>query len=217
MKTDKLTQYPNLHIINHPLVAHKLTLLRDKESNTPLFRSLTFEISLLLAYEATKQTPTSKKTIHTPIAETQGDIIDAPKPVIIPIMRAGLGMVDALLALIPNAKLGHIGLARNEETLEPECYYFKIPKDSHKRQVIICDPMLATGGSAIAAVHRLKQEGINNITLISIIGAPEGAEAFFSHFPEIPVYIGHMDQRLNEQAYIIPGLGDAGDRWCGTV
>lgn len=207
-----------LHIVTHPLIEHKMTLLRDKNTTTYNFRHLVFEITLLLGFAATQQLTQIKHDVVTPTEETyHGKLIASTNPVIIPILRAGIPMADGLLALLPDAKVGHIGLARDEATHEPSCYYFKIPADSAKRAIFLCDPMLATGGSAIHAVTLLKETGIKDITLMCLIAAPEGVDKFTSAHPDVPVYIAALDRELNNHAFILPGLGDAGDRVCGTT
>lgn len=209
--------YKNLHIVAHPLVQHKLTYLRDKNTNSHLFRQLLHEIALLLFYETTRNLLTKKQVVATPTEDIcEGQILAAPNPVIIPILRAGLTMVDAFLTLIPNSKIGHIGLARDEEKQQTHCYYFNIPVDSAERSVYICDPILATGGSAIMAVNMLQEKGVQDITLTSIIAAPEGMNRFNTVHPNIPVITAALDRELNAKSFVLPGLGDAGDRAFGT-
>lgn len=214
-----MTKLPkNLHYIEHPLIKNKLALLRRKTTVQKEFRELVHEITLLLAYEATRHLTLTTTQIETPL-----EIIDAPclpstnKPVIVPILRAGLGMVDGLLTLLPEARVGHIGIYRNEQTLKPEHYYFKIPKDSADSCVFICDPMLATGGSVSAAIHKLKERQIKQIIFICIVSAPEGIEFLTNEHPDIPIYTASIDRELNPHGYILPGLGDAGDRLFGTI
>ena len=205
-------------VIKHPLVQAKLSLLRDKNTNHKLFRELVHEITLLIGYEATRHLPLELQTIQTPLETTQAPLLQSPSPIIIPIMRAGLGMVEALLALMPAARVGHLGLFRNEETLQPESYYFKAPLDINATQpCFICDPMLATGGSAIRAVKTLQERGVENITFISILAAPEGVAKFAEQCPDITLYSASLDNQLDSNGYIRPGLGDAGDRMYGTV
>lgn len=187
-----------------------------KETGTKDFRQLLSEITMLLAYEATRDLPTYEKEIETPIAKMKGRFISDQKVGIIPILRAGLGMVDGFLAVHPTAKVGHIGLYRDHDTLLPVEYYFKIPDDASERELILLDPMLATGGSAIAAIDCLKKRGCNNIKMVNLIAAPEGIEAVHAAHPDVDIFVAHVDEKLNEQAYIIPGLGDAGDRIFGT-
>ena len=209
-------KWPSFHEIHHPLVRYKLTLLRDKHTNHKLFRELVHEITLLLGYEATENLKTVNSYIETPLESCEGTFLADPNPVILPILRAGIGMVDALLSLIPSAKVGHVGLFRNENTLQPEDYYFKIPPDSDKRTFYVCDPMLATGGSAVNAVSKLKDKGVKDITFLCILAAPEGAQKFVEAHPDVPVFTASLDRSLNDKAYILPGLGDAGDRLFGT-
>jgi uracil phosphoribosyltransferase len=208
--------HKNFYIVEHPLVQHKLTLLRDKKTVQKEFKELVTEITLLLAYEATKNLPLTTKTIATPMETCEAKILADEKYVILPILRAGIGMVDGFLTLLPTAKVAHIGLFRDEQTLEPQYYYFKIPPDSKERQFFVCDPMLATGGSAVEAVNRLKQKNVHKIIFVCIVAAPEGVEKFSKAHPEIPIYTAALDRQLNEKGYILPGLGDAGDRMFGT-
>ena len=202
-------------ILNHSLLTHKLTLLRDKNTGVKDFRNLIYEISTLIAYEATKSLPLENITVETPLCETNGKIL-SNQPVLVPILRAGLGMVEPFLNVIPAAKVGHIGLARNHDTHLPEEYYCKLPDDIANREVIVLDPMLATGGSAIAAVDFVKAKGAKDIALMFLIAAPEGIEALTSKHPDVDIFIAAKDDHLNENAYIVPGLGDAGDRIFGT-
>lgn len=206
----------NVYTIKHPLIQHKLTKLRDINTSKKEFKELIKEITMLLAYEATKQLPLTLKTIQTPLETFDAPILEGKKPVVLPILRAGIGMIDGILSLIPSARVGHIGLFRDEATLHPICYYFKIPKNSEDRHFFVCDPMLATGGSALETITRLKAEKIKNITFICIIAAPEGLNALHTKYPEIPIFTASIDRCLNESAYIVPGLGDAGDRLFGT-
>lgn len=210
------TEFSNLHIVKHPLVQHKLSLLRDKNTSKKIFSELVKEITMLLAYEATKDLPTMTKKIETPLEECEATILSGKKPVIFPILRAGIGMVDGFLALMPAARIGHIGLFRNEETLKPEFYFFKVPPNSQDRHFFVCDPMLATGGSAIEALRRLKAQGITKITFVCIVAAPEGIKRFNKEFADIPLFTASLDRQLNDHGYILPGLGDAGDRLFGT-
>ncbi len=205
-----------LHIINHPMVQHKLSIMRDKETGSKDFRQLLTEISLLMGYEVTRDLPLEDKEIETPICHMTARKISGKKLAIVPILRAGLGMVDGLLTLLPVAKVGHIGLYRNEETHKPVFYYCKLPDDISQRLVILTDPMLATGGSASDALQMLKEKGCTNIRLMCLVAAPEGIEAVRRNHPDVDIYIAAVDQKLNENAYIIPGLGDAGDRIFGT-
>lgn len=209
--------YTNFFQVLHPLVAGKLTLLRQRETDHKLFRELVHEITLLIAYEATQNLSTHEIEIQTPMEKCLSLSLSGPSPVILPILRAGVGMVDALLSLMPSAKVGHIGLFRNEKTLQPEGYYFKIPEDSDSRHFYVCDPMLATGGSAIRAVNTLKNHKVKSITFICILAAPEGLKAFYEAHPDVSIYSASLDRCLNSRGYICPGLGDAGDRMFGTL
>ena len=205
-----------LHIVDHPLVAHKLTILRDKNTSTKDFRELVSEIGMLLTYEATRDLPLTEKAVETPICSTIAPTLKGKKFAVVPILRAGLGLVDGVLRMVPSARVGHIGLYRDEETLEPVKYFCKMPKDVAERDILIVDPMLATGGSAVAAVNFIKEHGGKKIKFMSIIAAPEGLERLHRAHPDIQIYVGHVDRCLNENAYICPGLGDAGDRIFGT-
>ena len=207
---------PNLHVIDHPLIRHKMTILRNKDTDVLTFRSLVGEIAELIGYEATRDLKLTEVDVETPLVKTKGDMIEK-QVTIVPILRAGLGMVDSLMNLIPAAKVGHIGLYRDHDTLKPVEYYCKFPNDVANRQVIVTDPMLATGGSAIAAVDSLKKRGAKNIKLMCIIAAPEGVEAFSKEHPDVEIFCGMLDEGLNENGYIVPGLGDAGDRLFGTL
>lgn len=202
--------------MTHPLIQHKLTLIRDKNTGAKEFRELVKEVSMLMAYEATKDFPLENTSVETPIQETQSKVIAGRKVCIVPILRAGLGMVDGFLDLIPAAKVGHVGLYRDPETLEPVEYYFKMPPDIEERELIVVDPMLATGGSAKAAIRFIKERGAKNIKFACLIGCPEGVEALQEEHPDVDIYIGSIDEKLNDHAYIVPGLGDAGDRLYGT-
>lgn len=212
----KKYNFPNFHEIKHPLVQHKLALLRDKNTPKKEFNALLKEITTLLTYEATRNLPLTHKKITTPLETCDATILDGKKPVILSILRAGLGMVDGILSLMPSARVGHIGLYRNEETLKPVFYYFKIPKNSQERNFFICDPMLATGGSLVETVNRLKELGIHKITVICLVAAPEGVTYFNQKYSDIPIYAASLDNCLNDKGYILPGLGDAGDRLFGT-
>lgn len=205
-----------LHIIDHPLIQHKLTKMRDKETGSKDFRELLNEISLLLGYEITRDFPLEEVEIETPLCKMKSKCISGKKVAIIPILRAGLGMVDGLLTLLPVAKIGHIGLYRDEETHTPIVYYCKLPFDIDQRLVIVCDPMLATGGSASDAITMIKKRGVKNIKLCCIVSAPEGIQRVMDDHPDIDVYVAAVDRELNENCYILPGLGDAGDRLFGT-
>ncbi len=217
MVFEQHTDFPNLHVMNHPLVAHKLALLRDKNTHKKIFKELVQELTLFLGMAATQALPTETIQVTTPIETTPALQLQGKKPVILPILRAGLGMVEGLLTLMPSAKVGHLGLARNEKTLEPMTYFFKIPHHSEQRAFFICDPMIATGGSLIQAVNLLKEKGITNITVVCLIAAPEGVRKFSSVHPEIHIFTASLDRGLNKDAYIVPGLGDAGDRLFGTL
>jgi uracil phosphoribosyltransferase len=206
----------NVIEMTHPLIKHKISRLRDKNTGTAEFRALVEEIAMLMGYEALKDLPTENVEIETPIERCQSPVIAGKNLAIVPILRAGLGMVNGLSALVPTAKIGHIGLYRDEETHEPHEYYCKLPDHIDERLVVVTDPMLATGGSAIAAVDFIKQRGGRNIKFMAIIGAPVGIEKLMAAHPDITLYIGNIDRELNENAYICPGLGDAGDRIFGT-
>ncbi len=206
----------NLHIINHPMIQHKLSIMRQKETGTKDFKQLLKEISMLMGYEITRDLPLEDKEIETPICKMVAKVVPGRKLAIVPILRAGLGMVDGLLELIPVAKVGHIGLYRNEETHKPVVYYCKLPFDIQERLVILTDPMLATGGSACDAIQMLKERGCKNIRLMNLVAAPEGVKAVQEAHPDVDIYVAAVDEKLNENAYIVPGLGDAGDRIFGT-
>jgi uracil phosphoribosyltransferase len=203
-------------VMDHPLLQHKLTLIRDKNTGTKEFKELVKEVSMLMAYEVTRDLPLEEVEIETPVCKTTAKVIAGRKLAIVPILRAGLGMVDGFLNLLPAAKVGHVGLYRDPETLEPVEYYCKLPTDVHERELIIVDPMLATGGSAKAAIRFIKERGATNIKLVCLIAAPEGIEAVHKEHAEIDIYAAAVDECLNEHAYIVPGLGDAGDRLFGT-
>ena len=206
----------NVHIMDHPLIHHKLAVLRNKETPVKEFRELVNEISGLMCYEATRNLPTMDVEVETPVAVAKCKMLAGKKLAIVPILRAGLGMVDALVDLIPSAKIGHIGLYRDPVTHEPVEYYCKLPEDVDKRMVFVVDPMLATGGSAVAAIDFLKKHGCKNIIMMNIIGCPEGIKTVTEAHPDVELYLAACDEKLNEHAYIIPGLGDAGDRIFGT-
>lgn len=208
--------FTNFHEVEHPLLQHKLSLMRDKNTNKKEFKELVNEISMLLAYEVTKDLPLTQKTIETPIETCEAPVLAGKKPVVLPILRAGIGMVDGFLNLMPSARVGHIGLYRDEATLEPHLYYFKIPSNSKHRQFYICDPMLATGGSAIKTIDALKAAGVHKISFVCILAAPEGVEKVFQAHPDVPVFSAKLDVKLNKKGYICPGVGDAGDRIFGT-
>ena len=203
-------------IMDHPLIQHKLSILRDVDTSTMEFRELVNEIAMLMMYDATRDLPLEDKQVTTPCGVADCKVLAGRKLAFVPILRAGLGMVDGALHLVPAARVGHIGLYRNEETLEPVEYYCKLPDPIEERTIVVVDPMLATGGSACAALDFIKQHGGKNIKFMSIIAAPEGLERLTKEHPDVQVYVGHLDRELNENAYICPGLGDAGDRIFGT-
>ena len=205
-----------VHIFDHPLIQHKVTLMRQTSTGTKDFRQLLEEISMLMVYEVTRDLPTEEIEIETPICKTKARVLSGKKVGIVPILRAGLGMVDAVATLIPNVKIGHIGLYRDPETLQPVEYYCKLPADSEQRELLVLDPMLATGGSASAAITFLKQRGCYNIRLVNLIAAPEGIERIQKDHPDVDIYVAALDEKLNDHGYIVPGLGDAGDRLFGT-
>jgi uracil phosphoribosyltransferase len=205
-----------VHVINHPLVQHKLTLMRMKDTSTANFRNLLGEISMLLAYEVTRELPTTMTPIETPIGPTVAPILDGKKTVIISILRAGSGILDGMLKILPSARIGHVGLYRDPKTLVAVEYYFKVPPEMHDRDAIVVDPMLATGNSAIAAIDRIKETRPRSLKFVCLLTCPEGIKAFHAHHPDVPIYTAAIDERLNEKSYIVPGLGDAGDRLFGT-
>ena len=206
----------NVFVADHPLIQHKVSLMRDKNTRTKEFRELVEEVAMLLAYEITRDLPTKEVEIQTPLGTAQAPVLCGKKLGIVPILRAGLGMVDGILNLIPVAKVGHIGLYRDPYTLEPVEYYCKLPADANERTMFVCDPMLATGGSASAAISFLKQRGVTTIKLVCILGAPEGIARVQADHPDVNIYLAAMDEKLNDHGYIVPGLGDAGDRIFGT-
>ena len=206
----------NVHIMDHPLIHHKLAVLRNKETTVKEFRELINEISGLMCYEATRNLPTVDVEVETPVATARCKMLAGKKLAIVPILRAGLGMVDALVDLIPSAKIGHIGLYRDPVTHEPVEYYCKLPEDIENRVTFVVDPMLATGGSAVAAIDFLKKHGCKNIIMMNIIGCPEGIRRVQEAHPDVELYLAACDEKLNDHAYIVPGLGDAGDRIFGT-
>ena len=206
----------NPMILDHPLVQHKVSHLRDRNTGTKEFKELVSEIATLLCYEATRDLPTEEVEIETPVAIAKTRVLSGRKLALVPILRAGLGMVDGMLGLLPAAKVGHIGLYRNEETLEPVEYYCKLPSDIAERDVMVLDPMLATGGSAVDAITQIKKRGAKSIKFLAIIAAPEGLERLHTTHPDVDIYVAALDEKLNENGYIIPGLGDAGDRIFGT-
>ena len=203
-------------VMYHPLIQHKVSLMRDKETGTKEFRELLNEISMLMAYEVTRDLPLREVEIETPICRAQTKVIAGKKLAIVPILRAGLGMVDGIMSLVPSAKVGHIGLYRDPNTLEPVEYYCKLPEDCEEREILLVDPMLATGGSASAAIRFLKRRGCKHIKLVCLIAAPEGTSRIQADHPDVNIYVAAMDEKLNDHGYIVPGLGDAGDRLFGT-
>ncbi|MBF0672138.1 MAG: uracil phosphoribosyltransferase [Salinibacterium sp.] len=208
-----------VHVADHPLITHKLTVLRDENTASPTFRALTEELVTLLAYEATRNVRTVPMTIQTPVAETTGVAIADPRPLVVPILRAGLGMLEGMTKLVPTAEVGFLGMVRNEETLEPTTYAERLPEDLSNRQCFVLDPMLATGGSLLAAVNYLFERGAQDVTAICLLGTPEGLEAIDQGTDgrDLTIVLGALDERLDEHGYIVPGLGDAGDRLYGTV
>lgn len=205
-----------VEITNHPLIQHKVSLLRDKNTGSKEFRELVSEIAMLMCYEATRDLPLTSVEIETPVSMASTNVISGKKLAFVPILRAGLGMVDGVLALVPSAKVGHIGLYRDPETLQPVEYYCKMPSDTAEREVIVLDPMLATGGSAIDAIGMIKEKGAKSIKFMGIIAAPEGLNALSEAHPDVDIFCAALDEKLNDHGYIIPGLGDAGDRIFGT-
>ena len=203
-------------VMDHPLIAHKINYIRQENVGTKEFREVIGEIAQLMCYEATRDLKTKDVTIRTPIAEMKGKVLAGKKLAIVPILRAGLGMVDGMLSLIPTAKVGHIGLYRDPETLEPVEYYCKLPADCGEREVFVVDPMLATGGSSAAAIRMLKEKGVKHIRFLCVLAAPEGLKRMREEHPDVDIYIGALDEKLNDHGYIVPGLGDAGDRIFGT-
>ena len=208
--------HPTLTVLDHPLIQHKLAILRDRETATKNFRQLVGEIAMLMTYEVTRDLATEPVTIETPLERMTASRVAGKKLVLVPILRAGLGMVDGILQLVPSARVGHIGLYRDHETLEPVSYYFKVPEASDARDVYVLDPMLATGGSAVAAVAKLKAVGATRIRFLCLVAAPEGVRGFAAAHPDVPIYAAALDRQLNDRGYILPGLGDAGDRIFGT-
>ena len=206
-----------VHVVNHPMLAHKLTIMRDKNTSSKDFRELVSEIGMLLTYEATRDLPLTTKTIETPICKMEAPTLKGKKFAVVPILRAGLGLVEGVLRMVPAARVGHLGMYRNEETMEPVQYFCKMPRDISERDVLIVDPMLATGGSADAAIQIMKDYGCKNIKLMVLVAAPKGIEVVTGRHPDVDIYCGAVDEGLNENSYIVPGLGDAGDRIFGTI
>ncbi|WP_217586405.1 uracil phosphoribosyltransferase [Lentibacillus saliphilus] len=206
----------HVHVLDHPLIQHKLTYIRDKNTGTKEFRELVDEVAMLMAFEITRDLPVTEKTIETPVINTEAKVLAGKKIGLVPILRAGLGMVDGMRKLIPAARVGHVGLYRDPETLQPTEYYFKMPSDISERELIVIDPMLATGGSANDAISSLKKRGAKHIRLMCLVAAPEGIEVIQEAHPDVDIYLAALDEGLNEKGYIVPGLGDAGDRLFGT-
>ncbi len=209
-------RFPNLTVLDHPLIQHKLTLLRGAGKSTRDFKQLVNEIAMLMAYEVTKDLPTEEVEVETPLERTTGRQVAGKKLALVPILRAGLGMVDGITQLIPSARVGHIGIYRDHESLQPVSYYFKVPPGGEERDFIVLDPMLATGGSASAAIAKLKEAGARRVRLLSLVAAPEGVRRMLNDHPDVPVFVAALDRGLNDRGYILPGLGDAGDRLFGT-
>lgn len=205
-----------VHVLNHPLIQHKLTFIRDVSTGTKEFRELVEEVSMLMAFEITRDLQLQEVTVETPVGPAKGHTLAGKKLGIVPILRAGLGMSDGILSLIPAAKVGHVGLYRDPKTLKPIEYYVKLPSDVAEREFIVIDPMLATGGSAVEALNSLKKRGAKNMKLMCLVAAPEGVDVVQEAHPEVEIYLGALDEKLNEKGYIVPGLGDAGDRLFGT-
>jgi uracil phosphoribosyltransferase len=213
-----MTEAPHstLNVVGHPLIQHKLSLLRDASTPTKIFKELVDELAMLMAYEATKDLALQQVPVRTPLEETVGMKVRGKKLTLVPILRAGLGMVEGVLRLVPSARVGHIGIYRDHSTLEPVDYYFKIPRDTEERDFFLLDPMLATGGSAVAAVSSLKRSGAQRIRFLCLVAAPEGVQRLEHAHPDVPIYAAALDRQLNDHGYILPGLGDAGDRLFGT-
>jgi uracil phosphoribosyltransferase len=211
-----MTSFPNLTVLDHPLIQHKLAVLRDKETSKKTFRALVDEISMLMGYEVTKDLRLEDVPVETPLERMIARKVSGKKLTLVPILRAGLGMVEGILRLMPSVRVGHIGLYREHDTLQPVDYYFKIPRDSEARDFIVLDPMLATGGSAVAAVRSLKNHGATRVRFVCIVAAPEGVQMMLDAHPDVHIYAAALDRQLNEHGYIVPGLGDAGDRLFGT-
>jgi len=210
------TPFATLNVIGHPLIQHKLTMLRDAGTPTKIFKELVDELAMLMAYEATKDLALQQVRVRTPLEETNGMKVRGKKLTLVPILRAGLGMVEGILRLVPSARVGHIGIYRDHSTLEPVDYYFKIPRDTEERDFFVLDPMLATGGSAVAAVTSLKRSGAQRIRFLCLVAAPDGVQRMERAHPDVQIYAAALDRQLNDHGYILPGLGDAGDRLFGT-
>ncbi|AJO20346.1 Uracil phosphoribosyltransferase [Bacillus paralicheniformis] len=215
-KKELKTDMGKVYVFDHPLIQHKLTYIRDVETGTKEFRELVDEVATLMAFEITRDLPLEEVNVETPVQMAKSNVIAGKKLGVVPILRAGLGMVDGILKLIPAAKVGHVGLYRDPETLKPVEYYVKLPSDVEEREFIVVDPMLATGGSAVEALNSLKKRGAKNIRFMCLIAAPEGVDEVQKHHPDVDIYIAALDEKLNEKGYIVPGLGDAGDRMFGT-
>ncbi len=213
---ERADEFPMLTVVRHPLIQHKLTLLRDRATPTKIFKELVDEIAMLMAYEATSDLTLESVEVATPLESTIGQRVSGKKLTLVPILRAGLGMVEGILRLVPSARVGHIGLYRNHDTLEPVDYYFKVPSDAAERDFLLLDPMLATGGSAASAVASLKRAGATRIRFLCIVAAPEGVRRLTDAHPDVQIYTASLDRGLNARSYIVPGLGDAGDRLFGT-
>ena len=213
---DTSQEFPTLRVVTHPLVQHKITILRDRATPTKVFKELVEEIAMLMAYEATSEVELEEVRVETPLEPTVGRQLTGKKLTLVPILRAGLGMVEGIYRMVPNARIGHIGLYRNHDTLQPVDYYFKVPGDAAERDFFVLDPMLATGGSAAAAVSSLKRAGATRIRFLCLVAAPEGVRRLADIHPDVPVFCAALDRELNAQGYILPGLGDAGDRLFGT-
>ena len=211
-----LSRFPNLRLVDHPLVQHKLTLMRRKETSTNGFRRLLGELSTLMAYEVTRDMPTQPIEIETPLETMSGTTIDGKKLVLVSILRAGTGILDGMLSVVPGARVGHIGLYRDPQTLQPVEYYFKMPQDMQERDVIVVDPMLATGNSAVAAIEKVKAMRPKSVKFLCLLTCPEGLDTMYKSHPDVPVFTAAVDRQLNDHGYILPGLGDAGDRIFGT-
>ena len=211
-----MEKYKNVTVLDHPLIRHKLAIIRSKDTDTKQFREIIKELAMLMAYESFKEVPTQVIEVETPLEKTTQTVVKENSIAIVPILRAGLGMVDGILSLFPVAKVGHIGLCRNEETLEPEEYYCKLTPNIEEKVVMVIDPMLATGGSAVDAINKLKERGCKKIKFLSIIAAPQGVDKVAKAHPDVEIYVSTLDRTLNEHGYILPGLGDAGDRIFGT-